>query len=100
MLLGMSTKAPETTYKHRNLIDDVLDGMLAVVAILYLVAGDQWGFHLDDKTLALIATAGGTLRVAVRKISMRIWGDKLALVGAAEDAQEAPVASNSEESEH
>lgn len=91
--------AIEVTHKHRNLIDDVLDGALAIVAIGYLVLSDQYGFHLNDKTLALIATAGGTLRVAARKILMHLWGSTLALGEPAGDAPASSVASSSPSSE-
>lgn len=95
----MGTTAKPVTYKHRNLIDDILDGALAVVAIIYFFLSDQFDVHLSDKTLALIATAGATLRGAVRKILLRLWGEKLGIPGDAEVAQPAPVASDSAESE-
>ena len=97
--MGTTTAKTESTHKHRNLIDDLLDGALALVAIAYFFAADQFGVQLSDKTLALIAASGATFRGAVRKILMRLWSEKLGLAPPAEDAQPTPVASNGAESE-
>ena len=75
----------ETTHKHRNLIDDILDAALALSAIGYYVVAEVYNVHLDDKTLALIATAGATLRGAVRKILIRLWGAKLEITPVADE---------------
>lgn len=95
----MPTTKIENTHKYRNLIDDLLDGAFALVAILYFFLSDQLNIHVTDSTLALIAAAGVTVRGALRKLLMRLWGDKLGVVEAAEDAQPTPVASNDAESD-
>jgi hypothetical protein len=95
----MGNTKSENTHKHRNLIDDLLDGAMALLAIAYFLASDTFDFHLNDKTLALIGTAGATLRVTARKILMRLWSDKLGVTAGAGDAQPAAVASSGPESE-
>lgn len=89
----------ELTHKHRNLIDDILDGTLAAIAIAYFFLSAQFDIHLTDQTMALIATAGATLRGAARKILIHLWGQQLGITEGAEDAHSAAVASSDAESE-
>lgn len=78
------------THKGRNLIDDMMDGGLALLSIIYFVIASQTGFELDDQTLALIATAGATVRVTLRKVLMRLYGEKLGVSTPATDAPTLP----------
>ena len=98
-MLSMATPKPQSTHKHRNIIDDLLDGALILVAMGYYFLSDVFGFHLSDKTLVLMAASGATFRGVVRRILMRLWGEKLGLTAGAEDAQSTPVASNGAQSE-
>ncbi len=95
----MAKKKIESTHKHRNLIDDLLDAALAIVGFLYVMFAEQVGLKLTDVQVAMGATAGATVRVALRKVLMRLWGEKLGIEEDAEDAQSSPVASSDAGSE-
>lgn len=100
--MGQTSKSGtkfETTHKHRNLIDDLLDGAFALVAILYYFLSDQFNISITTETLALIVAAGVTVRGALRKLLMRLWGDELGITAPAEDAQLPAVASDGADSE-
>ena len=75
------------THKHRNLIDDILDAALALGAIGYFLLSDTLDVHLTDKTIALMATAGATLRGTVRRVMMRLWSDELGISEGADNTQ-------------
>ena len=95
----MGTAKSENTHKHRNFIDDLLDAALAIGGFLYVMFGAKLGIELTAEQVAMAATAGATVRVALRKILMRLWGEKLGIQSDAEDAQSSVVASNGAESE-
>lgn len=87
------------THKGRNIIDDILDGTLLVLSILYLALAPKFGIELDDQTMAAIATAGAALRVTVRKILMKLYGERLGVSEGAEDVPPKEVASDASGSE-
>lgn len=67
----------EKTHKHGNVIDDILDLGLALIASLYVIFGEQIGVQLDDQQLAQIAIVGGAARASLRRILRKLWGDGL-----------------------
>lgn len=67
----------EKTHKYRNVIDDGLDLLLATIAFVYLAFGEDLGITLTADQIAMAAAFGATARVSLRKILMRLWGDKL-----------------------
>jgi len=67
----------EKTHRHRNVIDDILDFLLAVIAFVYLMWHEQLGITMTDEQMAMAATFGATARVSIRKILMKLWGKKL-----------------------
>ena len=70
-------KTLEGTHKHRNIIDDALDFLLAIIAFAYLMFHEQLGLTLTEDQLVMAAAFGASGRISIRKILMRIWGDKL-----------------------
>ena len=70
-------KTLESTHRYRNIIDDALDFLLAVVAFAYLMFHEQLGITLTENQLVMAAAFGASGRISLRKILMRIWGDKL-----------------------
>lgn len=72
-----SEKTIESTHKYRNIIDDALDFLLAVIAFAYLMFHEQLGITLTEDQLVMAAAFGASARISLRKILMRMWGDKL-----------------------
>ncbi len=70
-------KSLESTHKHRNIIDDALDFLLAIIAFAYLMFHEQLGITLDEDQLVMAAAFGASGRISIRKILMRLWGDTL-----------------------
>ncbi len=94
-----TTAKSENTHKHRNLIDDVLDSFMAIGALLYVLFAKKTGFEIDSETMASLGLGGAAIRTTMRKVLIRLWGDKLGVEADAEAAQEAPVASDDAGSE-
>ena len=93
--MGESQK--ENTFRHRNIIDDLLDlGLLIIMVIWYFT-----GLEIDEKTLAVLGGAGASARVSLRRILMRIWGEDLgiSLEDAADSGEENSSPPESEKSE-
>lgn len=61
------------THKHRNIIDDALDFGLLVIMIIWYITG----IELDEHTLAMVGGLGASARVALRRILISIWGERL-----------------------
>lgn len=83
----------EKTFKHRNIIDDILDlGLLILMVAWYFT-----GIDLDKETLATTGAIGASARGLLRRILTKLWGPRLGIepdsVPAAEAALEAAVAS-------
>ena len=70
-------KTLEGTHRYRNIIDDALDFLLAIIAFAYLMFHEQLGITLDEDQLVMAAAFGASGRISIRKILMRLWGDKL-----------------------
>lgn len=71
----MSDTKSETTFKHRNIIDDILDlGLMALMVAWYFT-----GVDLDKETLAMIGGIGASARAALRRILVKLWGPKLGI---------------------
>jgi hypothetical protein len=70
-------KTLESTHRYRNIIDDALDFLLAVIAFAYLMFHEQLDITLTEDQLVMAAAFGASARISLRKILMRMWGDKL-----------------------
>lgn len=71
----MAKVKTQQTHKYRNVIDDILDlGLILLMAIWYIT-----GIDLDEHTVAMVGGLGASARVALRRILMAIWGQKLGI---------------------
>lgn len=86
------TQHQEKTHRHRNIIDDILDLGLTIGCVVWYF----FGFELDAEKLAMVGAAGASARAALRRILMRLWGEKLGIDP--KDVQEA-LSENEEGSE-
>jgi len=71
----MAGKRSEMTYRHRNIIDDLLDLGLLVLMVAWYFSG----IEISEKTLAMLGGVGASARVSLRRILVRIWGEDLGI---------------------
>jgi hypothetical protein len=69
------SKVSENTHRYRNVIDDALDFLLAIISFVYMMFHEQLDITLSGEQLAMAATFGASARIALRKILMRLWKD-------------------------
>ncbi len=76
----------EKTFKHRNIIDDILDlGLTTLMVVWYFT-----GIQLDNETLAMVGAAGASARVTLRKILVKFWGPSLGIDSDETEPEPAP----------
>jgi len=63
----------ETTHKHRNIIDDILDLTLIIGSIAYIIWGDQISIELTGQQWAEIVALAATGRAILRRILTRLF---------------------------
>jgi hypothetical protein len=71
-----------STHKHRNIIDDILDLGLTVASIIWYFTG----IELDAETVGMVAAAGASARATLRRVLTRLWGEKLGIPAEMADA--------------
>ncbi len=67
----------ESTHKHRNVIDDILDLGLSAACVVYYLFHEQIGLTLTDEQMVTIGAAGAAGRASLRRIMMKLWSAKL-----------------------
>ena len=82
----MADTKSETTFRHRNIIDDILDLGLTIAMIAWYFTG----LELDKETLAMIGAAGASARVTLRRILIKAWGPKLGIEADPSEPEPAP----------
>ncbi len=76
----------ESTHKHRNVIDDILDLGLSAACVVYYLFHEQIGLSLTDEQMVTIGAAGAAGRASLRRIMMKLWGAKLDAESSSETA--------------
>lgn len=80
----MADTKSETTFKHRNIIDDILDLGMTIAMIAWYFTG----IDIDKETLAMVGAGGASARVTLRRILVKLWGPKLGIEADPSDDEE------------
>jgi len=63
----------ETTHKHRNIIDDILDLTLIICSIAYIIWGDKINIEFTGTEWAEIVALAAVGRATLRRVLTRLF---------------------------